>query len=106
MHQIKIPPTIKIGTHTYQVNYERNLIANENKLGSAAHLKQLILIEPEQAKSEKDATFIHEVIHIIERMYSITINDADVDRLSQGIMELLVNNFGIKFNWENIKEEK
>jgi hypothetical protein len=106
MTKLKIPPVIKIGTHPYKVQLRNNLFFDENKLGSVDHRIQLIEVDPTIAFTVRNQTFFHEVVHIIERVYGLVINEDDVDRLSQGICEVLVNSFNIKFDWTNIKEVK
>jgi len=101
--KIAIPKKIKIGIHTYSVEFNSLLWYEESLKGSVNHLKQVIQIDPVIAETQKCVTFLHEVIHVINDNYRCKLDDDEVDRIAEGIAELLKDNFNIDFDWRNIK---
>lgn len=101
--KIKIPKQIKIGVHPYRVEFSKTLRADEGLSGIAQHRTQVIGIEDILPKSQTDVVFLHEIVHIISRHYNCNIDEADTDRIAQGMAELLFNNLGIEFDWSEIQ---
>ncbi len=104
MIQIKIPKIIKILTHNYTVRFDEKELASAGCSGLARHLYQdIILSNRIYPPSELNQVFLHEVIHTIERHFGIKIDDADVDRLSEGLCVFLFDNLGIGFDYSDIE---
>lgn len=101
--QVKIPPKIKIGTHTYTIEFDPHLHTDEKAFGQINYRTQKIRIWAEAPQSIKDQSFLHEVIHLAEHIYRVTITDEDIDRIAQCICDLLINNLEIEFDWSEIK---
>ena len=101
--KIKVPPEIKIGVHTYNISLDRNLRADNDRLGEINHRAQTIKIWMDAPPSMKDVSLIHEVLHVAEYCYRVNIIDADVDRIAHCICEFL-GNLGVEFDWRDIKE--
>lgn len=101
---IKIPKKIRILTHTYTIRFASKDLISYGSSGLTKHLHQEILLEPHHAKSEIDQTFLHELIHVIERHLTIKIDDPDVDRLAEGLALFLFDSLGIELDWSNIGE--
>lgn len=104
--RIKVPKEIKVGLHKYSVSYRANLYVDERCFGDENCRTLKIRIEPAVATSVKCITFLHEVLHAIDRNYSTALPDGDLDRMASGIAEFLKDNFDIEFDWSDIKEEK
>jgi len=74
--------------------------------GIVRHLYQDILLDNTTLPpSELIQVFIHEYIHVIERHFCVKLEDSDVDRIAEGFTTLLVDNFGLEFDWSDIEEE-
>jgi hypothetical protein len=104
MVKIKVPQVVGISTHKYRVGYKRHLSEDEGYRGVCNHRTQTIEIEPTLPPSRKDQTFLHEVGHLIRKVYVMNEDEDNIDRAAQGYAELLFNNLGIQFDWSNIKE--
>ena len=104
--KLVIPPEIKIGINRYQVTFKPHLNVDEHRTGSVNFRTGLIEIEPAMMESVRVVSLLHELIHAISYSYSLSFDDADIDRLAEGLAELLVNNWGIEFDWRKIPTHK
>ena len=104
VHQIKIPREIKVCSHTYKVELSSDVSFKHNSIGIVKHDEQKIIIDSNNAKSQIDQTFLHEYMHLVERFLVVKLDDADVDRIAEGIAILLKNNLNITLDWSDIKE--
>jgi len=102
---IIIPREIKIGTHTYTIEFDPNLVADEAKWGLVHYRLGKILISPEHGKSHINITLLHEIIHIVDRLYRCNLDEDNIDRLAQGLGEFMFNNLEITFDWSKIRNE-
>jgi len=100
--KIKVPQKIKIATHEYSVSYAEHLSEDEGFRGLCNHRTQTIEIEPSLPPSRKDQTLLHEVGHIIKRVYVMGEDEDDIDRMAQGYAELFFTTLGIELDWSNI----
>ena len=100
--KVKIPNTIKIATHSYKVVFDANLRHDEASYGQVNHREQIIRLEASIPPSLRDQTLIHEIVHIVDRVYVCRMDEDDLERLSNGIAELLFNNLGVEFDWSFI----
>ena len=103
--EIKIPKTISGGgIHSYRIGYKTNLKVDEGATGFLNHRKQVIAIDPAFPELERGVTFWHEALHKVSGEYSCNLDEDDTDRLAEGIVAILVKDFGIKFDWSDIEE--
>ena len=94
---MKIPESIKVGGHTYYIEYSRDLIRDDGRLGQVTWQMMRIQLEENQSESSLAATFLHEVLHIVDKHYNAKRNEeADIDRLSEGLYQVL-SDMGITF---------
>ena len=52
--------------------------------------------------SELNQTFLHEILHLVERFLVVKIDDVDVDRIAEGLAVILFDNLGIEFDWSEV----
>jgi len=104
--RVKVPKTIKIGTHTYTIKFNHHLRSDDNKYAEVNHRTQAIDIWADAAVSLKNESLLHELIHIGEFIYRVEINDADVDRLAETVAEFLFNNLDIELDWSDVENIK
>lgn len=104
--KVKVPKTIKLLSHTYSVRSDSKELVTVGALGLTRHLHQEIILDTHNIPpTELDQTFLHELLHVVERHFNMKIDDADIDRLSEGLAVILFDNFGIKLDWSDIQEE-
>lgn len=102
MTKIRVPKEIKVGGHTYKVTYRKFLGKDTGDRGVTAHRRQKIEVDPDNPYSQKNATLLHEILHLIEIVFNLDLRDEDTDRISEGLYQVLSDSFGIKFDWSNI----
>ncbi len=103
--KVKVPKTIKVLSHTYKVRFDtKDLVAN-GAMGLTRHLHQEVILDGVNIPpSELNQTFLHELLHIVERHFCLKLGDDDIDRISEGMAVILFDNFGIELDWSAIKE--
>ena len=103
--KVKIPKTVKFLTHTYKIRFDSTALNSQGTQGMVRHIYQDIILDKDHtAKSETDQIFLHEYIHIIERHTGMKLDDSDIERITEGLAELLFTSLGIEFDWSLIKE--
>ena len=96
---MKIPKRIKVAGHTYKVVWDDKLLSNEGFMGLACH-NQLIIYLCKKYRGEKivksiiEENLIHEIIHTVDVNYNNhSLDEKTVDRLSEGLYQVLKDNF-------------
>ena len=107
MHKIKIPETIKIGSHRYKIMLDiSKRLDDEGVYGEINHRLQRILIRKDRPDSRKREALVHEIIHCIDKVYSIDhLEEAVVGSLAEGLSQAL-DELGIDFNWTGVEVNK
>lgn len=84
---MKIPETIKVGGH--KVRIERVMQIEEGRsVGQWEPKKNLIMIDKSIPQSQMEVTLLHEIMHAL----NIALPEQDVEFLSQGLYQVLVDN--------------
>lgn len=92
---MKIPSKIKIGPHVYVVKFQKGILQHHRNYGQSRHSSNEILIDPDISQSQKEDTFMHEVLHCIDQQIIFTEKDKEEDsigRLSPSILGFLKDN--------------
>ena len=97
---MKYPKKIKIGAYMYDVAYEANLKIDEGFRACVNFRTHKILIDPAQSDTQKSFTLLHEIMHIINNNYECDLDESNISRIANGILEFLQDNLGIKFEWD------
>jgi len=95
---MKIPPSIKVGGHTYTVSFVEKLWMREGNLGQARHnTDQIIELEVALHPEQTAATFLHEVMHVVDRVYNKgSLSEDAIDAMAEGLFQVL-SDMGITF---------
>lgn len=101
--KVKIPKEIKITTHPYKIKFTPHLTLDDGFSGTVNHRTLTIEIEPIIPQSRKLLALLHEVVHIINKVYCCGLEEENVDRLASGIAEML-DSFGLEFDWVDIEK--
>ncbi len=99
----KVPSVLPIASHSYKVLFNPHLLVDERNLGVVYHRLKEIRIESSLADSDKVTTLIHEYLETINRVYGCGLDDANIDRVAEGMGELF-KALGIELDWSLIKE--
>jgi hypothetical protein len=99
---MKIPKTLKVAGHEYKVFFDDKFLNKQGLFGQCDFVTQKIRLckkfkKQVRAKSDISRTLIHEIIHAIDNHYnSNTLTEKKVDRLANGLHQVLVDNFIVK----------
>lgn len=102
MPKIKIPKKIKLGSSYYRISLQKNLKLMDGVWGDLGYLRHRIDIDASLPNRDKAITLVHEFLHAIDREYSCSLDEKEVDRISNGFTALLLDNLGIEFDWSGI----
>jgi len=92
---MKIPNKIKVGGIDYEiemVDYKENDFAEIKIWGKTERDKCKIVLYNGVNPQRLWETLFHEIIHIIDRHFDINLNESKVERLSNGIYQVLKDN--------------
>ena len=101
--KIKVPQKITEGAFTYTIVLKQNVLADRHAAGFIDPIAEEIQIDPHLPPNERTVTLCHEVSHLIERVYSLSVSDDDTDRLAHGF-SCFLQQCGIELDWSDIKE--
>lgn len=76
---MKIPAKLKIGAHTYKVQFVGEL----DKCGATNRDNGTISIAKEMAQSHKEVTLLHEILHALNSELDHTVLDSLAEQLYQ-----------------------
>lgn len=100
MIEIKLPKKIKVGGYDYSVILSvrgNNEVRSSNRIGETSHYSQKITIETDLTEQKFSETFIHEVIHSVDVIYSdSSLSESQVSQISNGLFQVL-EQLGIRF---------
>lgn len=87
---MKLPKKLKIGGHTYKVDYSKVL---DNKMGETDFDNCIINISKDMVQSQKEATLIHEIFHALNTTIGETqLGHSLLDSLSEQFYQALSDN--------------
>ena len=97
---MKIPNKIIVAGHYYKVIWDdkglvkKQLIGNANNDFKEIRLCKYYKSKRARVKSEIEETFLHEIIHVVDRNYNNdSLSEKALNRLSQGLYQGLKDNF-------------
>jgi len=97
---MKIPDKIKVAGHYYKVIWDdkglvkKGLVGNCNNDFKEIRICKYYKNTRARAKSEIEETFMHEIIHAVDKHYnSNSLSEKAIDRLSNGLYQVLKDNF-------------
>ena len=100
---MKIPDKVRIAGHDYKVRWDDKGLVKESLIGDISNdFKEIRLCryykdERARAQSELEETFLHEILHGIDRHYNNdSLDEKEIGRLSNGLYQVLSDNFIIK----------
>ncbi|KKN16940.1 hypothetical protein LCGC14_0970980 [marine sediment metagenome] len=102
--RVKIPREIKISIYPYSVKLVPHLKLEEGNWGTTNFVRRTLGIDSDLPLLERNQTLLHEVFHIISASFLCGLDEDNVERLANGIGELLFDNLGIEFDWSGIRE--
>lgn len=84
---------IKIAGYRIKAETDKNLIANESRLGEYSSFEQRISIAEGLTEQQKNETLIHEILEAINDIYELGLDhDEQLCKLSVAIHQIVVDN--------------
>lgn len=86
---------IKIGYKTYEIvkiKPQSTLIEGCELLGEINHVENQIQVNAAYSEEEQKITLIHEVLHGIDELFSIELEEEQVEQLGKGLFLVLTDN--------------
>ena len=109
--KVPVPNEVQIGCHKFGVFQKDKTIPEDD--GNINYLLQDVKVRDNLPASRKNVTFLHEGLHLINIIFSCDLREETVEKLSEGLGQLLFSNMGIELDWSGIptktatiKEEK
>ena len=101
MIELKLPPTIKIGGYDYTIEisptHNQELRANGNRGECISDPMKRIRIDSDVDSQQFSGTFIHEITHAIDNVYSNnSLTEAQTAAIANGFLQVL-EQFNIRF---------
>ena len=94
---MKIPESIKVGGHTYKIEWVKNLIRDDANRGCLYWHTHLIKLDDNMAEDTYTVSLLHEIIHSIDRHYcNDHISEDDTASLAEGLFQVL-SDMGVTF---------
>ena len=90
---MKIPKKLKIGGQIYRViERDRNEKDGTDNLATSKPYRNKIWIDNSQPQSQKESTFLHEIIEIINSLYKLEFKESDICTLETALYQVLKDN--------------
>lgn len=91
------PDRLKCGAFTYQIESVTRLRSHDHDSLAGQHSFNDLAIRLDDAliPSQRRSTLLHEVVHAVAAERDISLNEHEVDQLSNGLLQVLVDNPGL-----------
>ena len=103
--KVIIPKQIKVSAQEYEIELVTNLENDYDLWGQCLTGRGVLKIEAGTNPAGRTQTFLHEVMHAINDIYTCRVEEDNIDRMAQGLRDVLVDSLGIEFDWGEIKDE-
>ena len=88
-----IPKKVRVLFKEYTIEEQINLHDEEGELyGQIDFLQEKILLNAEASEEAKKATLIHEIVHALDEMYKIGLEEEQVEKLGNALYMLSRDN--------------
>lgn len=92
---MRIPDKVKIGGFNVEIKQIENLISDREHVGEYNPRTQIITIDKDTTKQQKEETFIHELLEAVTALYSIEMQHKDLSVLATVLHQIAIDNPGI-----------
>ena len=90
---MSIPEKVKVLYKEYTVEEQQNLHDEEGDLyGLIQYLPEKIVLNADASEEQKKSTLVHELLHALDEMYSIELEEKQVEKLGTALYILLQDN--------------
>lgn len=89
---MNIPEKVRIGGHEIEVTFEKSMARDMDTMGTSCFNALQIRIDETLPQTAKESVFLHEIIHIIDRMNNIELSEKQVIQLESGLYQVIQDN--------------
>jgi len=101
--KVKIPREIKIGSYKYKIRPKEDMSEEFHVYGMCSARRGMIWVDMIEDRQVKEVTLLHEFVHCIGDVERIEFEEGDIDRIAHCLVRILRDDFGIEFDWSQIK---
>lgn len=88
-----IPEKVKVLYKEYTVGEQQNLHDEEGDLyGLIQYLPEKIVLNADASEEQKKSTLVHELLHALDEMYSIELEEKQIEKLGNALYMLHCDN--------------
>lgn len=93
VNDMSIPEKVKVLYKEYTVEEQQNLHDEEGDLyGLIQYLPEKIVLNADASEEQKKSTLVHELLHALDEMYSIELEEKQVEKLGNALYMLHCDN--------------
>ncbi len=101
--RLVIPPTIQIGGHIYSIVFNKE-VEDDGSYAQVNHRTQKIELNPIRPKSQIDEAFLHELFHIINKVFANSnLGEDGISANSEGLLQV-IRQWDIELDFSQIPE--
>lgn len=90
---MNIQKTVKVLYKEYKVEQEENIHDEDGDLyGQVRFLEEIIVLNAAASDRTKEATLVHELVHALDDMYRINLEEEQVEKLGNALYMLISDN--------------
>lgn len=103
--KVPVPKQIDIGGYHYSVHFVEEQLRDAGDWGEINHRTLEIIINPARLDSQRREALIHEVLHLIEKVFlNVDVEERTIHGIAEGLNQFF-DQLGIDFDWSGIKEK-
>lgn len=101
---MKIPGKVKVGYKVYDVRLLDNPVVDGTTVlyGQTDHNSLTTRVSRFYGDQQSEATFVHELLHDIDYMYTLGLSEDIIERLGNALYTVMVDNPGIFGSDDNV----
>ena len=102
--QIKVPKTIQVGGHVYTLSFSE-APRDDGNAAQVNHRLQTIQMLRDRKSTKRQASLIHELLHIIDVVYlNSKLGEDEINGLAQGLNQIFPQ-LGIELDWSELDHQ-
>jgi len=101
--KVSVPDEIKIGSFRYAIRLFPKVYRDHSLLGQHMADDLLVKVSSEIEGDVRNEAFWHELLHGISLTYKCGLEEENVDRIAQGINQVM-QSFGIELDWSDLEQ--
>ena len=101
MTQVVVTPVIYVGSHKYTIAFDE-VVEWDGHDATINYRRNEIVLNPHRSEQDKPIDLIHELLHLVSRVWCVDLRERDIDALGEGLGQVLFTGLGIELDWSDI----